>query len=94
VREVTWSSATGTILDARPDLLAPVVYGRPAGLAYRVQVLVNFRLDGAPQQRWITASKSFESPQAIQSDAQRWKGAHCTIRWNPSNINQIDAEVS
>ncbi len=94
VREVTWSSAPGTILEVRPDLSAEVVYGRPAGLAYRVQVLVNFRLDGAPQQRWITVRKSFESPQAIQSDAQRWKGAHCTVRWNPSNINQIDAEVS
>lgn len=94
VRELTWSSATGTILEARPDSLASVVYGRNPGPVYRVQVLVTFAINGVPQQRWITLRKSFESPEAIQFDAQRWKGAQCTVRWNPSNLNQIDADIS
>ena len=94
VRELTWSSATGTVLDARPDLSASVSFGYNPKLAYRTQILVSFTLNGAPQQRWITLRKSFESPEAIQFDAQRWKGAQCTVRWNPSNPNQIDAEVT
>jgi hypothetical protein len=94
VRELTWSSATGTILDTRPDPSAPVAFTRHPQAIYRTQVLVSFSLNGAPQQRWITLRTSFETPEAIQFNAQRWKGAQCTVRWNPSNPNQIDAEVS
>jgi hypothetical protein len=94
VRELTWSSATGTILDARRDPSQPVSFGYNSNMLYRTQVLVSFSLDGSPQQRWITLRKSFESPEAIRFDAQRWKGAQCTVRWNPSNPNQIDAEVA
>jgi hypothetical protein len=94
VRELTWSSATDTILDVRPDPSASVVFGYNAKSAYRTQILVSFTLNGAPQKRWITLRKSFESPEAIEFDAQRWKGAQCTVRWNPSNPNQIDADIS
>jgi hypothetical protein len=94
VRELTWSSAPGTILDARPNPSQPVSFGYNSKMLYPTQVLVSFSAKGAPQQRWITLRKSFETPEAIQFSAQRWKGAQCTVRWNPSNLNQIDAEVS
>ncbi len=63
-------------------------------MLYRTQVLVSFSANGAPQQRWITLRKPFETAEAIQFDARRWRGAQCIIGWNPSTLNQIDAEVS
>jgi len=94
VRELTWSSAAGTILDARPDSSQPVSFGYNSKMLYRTQTLVSFSANGAPQQRWITVRKPFETDETTRFNAQRWKGAQCTVRWNPSNPNQIDAEVA
>jgi hypothetical protein len=94
IRELNWSSATGTILDVQPGL--PVGYGstyRPGAL-YTVKVLVHVSLGGVEQERWIELRQHRQSRTEIQVDAQRWRGATCIVRWNSADISQIDAEVS
>jgi hypothetical protein len=94
IRELNWSSATGTILDVQPGL--PVGYGstyRPDAL-YTVKVLVHVSLGGVEQERWIDLRQQHQSRIEIRVDAQRWRGATCVVRWNPEDTGQIDAEVS
>lgn len=94
VRELTWQSATGTIVDVQPDALTSYGSAYRPGPLYRIRVQVSFPFNGARQLRWITLRKSPETVAGIQLDAQRWRRASCVVRWNPNNSNQIDAEVS
>ena len=74
MREMTWSSATGTIVDARPDPATATGSRYDSAAAFKVQVLVRFSMAGSMQERWIELRKGSESAAEIQLNAQRWKG--------------------
>jgi hypothetical protein len=94
VRELTWTSATGKILDVQPDtLMSHGATYHPENL-YTVKVLISVPINGTEQQRWISLRRSPVPIAEIQLEAQRWKGAICIVRWNPTDNSQIDAEVS
>ncbi len=84
----------GTIEEVRPEMATPIGSRYDSAAAFKVQVLVRFPMAGSMQERWIELRKSSESAVSIEVDAKRWKGASCIVRWNPSNPNQIDADVS
>ena len=94
VRELTWTSATGKIEDVRPVLVGKFDGNRGGSMLYQVQVLVTYRVKGNSRTDWITVRQTPEIFEDVQAQAQRWKGALCTVRWNPSNPSQIDAEIS
>ena len=94
VRELTWATTTGTIQDVRPDVATETGTQYGGVRLYTAKVLVTFPLAGGTTQRWIAIRQMPMSLAEIQLKGQRWKGATCTVRWNPKNPNQIDAEVS
>ena len=94
VRELTWTTATGTIQDVQPDLATDTGTRYGGVRLYTAKVLVNFPLAGVSTQRWIALRQMPTTVSEIQLKAQRWKGATVTVRWNPKNPDQIEAEVS
>lgn len=94
VRELTWSSANGTIEDIRSVPTSEVDSQFGGAMLYQVQVLVRFPFGSSSAERWVTVRHAPESLSQLQGQMQRWKGASCIVRWNPSNPDQIDAEVS
>ncbi len=91
IRELTWSSAPGTLEDVRP-VLALQGFSR-GGLFYRIVVLVNYQTQSGQRESWISLRQAPQTLTENQLNAQRWKGATCTVRWSPSDSSKIDADI-
>lgn len=94
VRESTWRSAPGRIEMVRPVLVTQANAQTGSLMLYEPEVLVSFRSDNGQEQKWIRVRQTPERLADIELQESRWKGAMCVVRWNPTNPNEIDADVS
>ncbi len=94
VRELTWSSARGEILDVRPVLAGDVGQTRGGTMVYRIEVLAKYTFNNAQHERWISMSQAPRSLDDARIEAFRWRGRPCIVRWNPSNPVEIVVEIS
>lgn len=93
VRQITWSHATGTIRQVKPILVVKPNSLGSAVMLYTVQVQAVYQDNGATKRRWITVHQSSKPIVALNFQTAHWVGKSCTVRWNPSNANQIDVEI-
>jgi hypothetical protein len=92
-REQTWSNAVAMIEDTRTTLVSRVDSKYGGRMLYDVQVLAVFSVNGSQQERWITVEQDPKTLASAQFEEARWKGTHCTVRWNRSDPRQIVAEL-
>jgi len=92
--EQNWVSTIASIEDVRHEQ-AGVIDSRMGGIIlYRVAILAKYRSGGQDQERWITVDQRPTSLDSAKLLAFRWKGKQCTVRWKPSDPNNVIAEVS
>ncbi len=93
VRELTWSSARGTIEDVRPVLAGDAGQTRGGEMVYRIEVLAKYAVENSQQEHWISVSQGPFSLEGAKFEAFRWKGRPCIVRWNPSDPKEIVVEL-
>ena len=92
--EQNWVSTIASIEDVRHEQ-AGVIDSRMGGIIlYRVAILAKYRSGDQDQERWITVVQGPVSLDGAKLLAFRWKGKQCTVRWKPSDPNNVIAEVS
>jgi hypothetical protein len=92
--EQNWVSTIAIIEDVRHEQ-AGVIDSRMGGIIlYRVAILVKYKSGDIDQERWITVDQRPGSLEGAELLAFRWKGKQCTVRWKPSDPNNVIAEVS
>ena len=89
VRELNWKHASGTIEQVRPVLMSQIREPR-----YAAEVLVTYPDNGDTKHRWITIRQVPKSRAEIDIETEQWAGKKCIVLWNPSDANQIDAEIN
>ena len=94
IRQATWRSAPGKIEMVRPVLVTQGNAQTGSLMLYESEVLVSFRSDTGQEQKWIRVRQMPKRLADIELQESRWRGAICVVRWNPTNPNQIDADVT
>ncbi len=61
---------------------------------YAAEVLVTYTDNGDTKHRWITIRQVPKSRTEIDIETAQWTGKSCTVLWNPSDTNQIDAKIN
>ena len=92
-REQSWASAIATIQDVRPRLVTQFDSSHGGTLLYDVDVLAQYPVDGGMQEQWITLSQSPKTMDAVRLQEFSLKGKHCFVRWKPSDLKAIVAEI-
>ena len=94
VREQTWVSAPGMIVEARPRIVADIGSERGGGMLYQVEVRVRYSGAKHEEDRWLTLSRSPEGFGQAQLDSYRFKGAMCIVRWPPAHPENATTDIS
>jgi hypothetical protein len=92
-RQQNWNSAVAVVEDVRPKLVGQANGQAGGGMLYNVEVLAKFSADGKPQERWIDIEQIPRGMDSVKFQERLWKGNKYTVRWNPSNSNQIAIEI-
>ncbi len=90
----TWPNANAKILDARIVHVGWWHSRYGSKLAYDVQVLVSYSAEGAAREKWTTVHQQPRTSEDANLEIFRWKGQTCLVHWNPTNPEEVIADIS